>query len=481
MRRHSFCVTILALGLGAALTAAAAPPAGGKAPAADLTRIKLQGFEGYSGEHNWGHHTAPFTLVNLDDDEGLEVLVKEWRDWSYRGRGDYKRRNSVPARLYAFDHDGKALWTYEHGKGVNVGVNFAPTIAADLDGDGVAEIYTRKADDTKGRWPDTALPETGHDWIVRLDPASGEETARAAWPPHHGYPGNGQIMIGYLDGESPAIIACGGPYQKKMTVRAYRPDLTLIWETTWKGGDGSHTPSCADVDGDGRDEVILGSVVLDHDGSVLWKRDLGHVDLAVAADIDRSTPGLEILFGSQDRAFTGVVRGKDGQVLWSKRQKTHSQEGVGEFDADRPGLECFGWQDKKDGYEASKINMWDANGEPLDPADYFPQMPGGKGATLYLWWHGRRTMDGLGAEGVPEPGFMRLVGDLTGDWREEVAWLERDQIVICNPTGEPERQRPNLREDRKYRSELAKGSRYFAQTHYTRPMLAKCVFETEQD
>ncbi len=460
----------------AATSVAAAEQATGDG---DVTRIRLEGFEGYSGEHNWGRHTAPFTLVNLDSDERLEVLVKEWRDWSYRGRGAYKRRNSVPARLYAFDHDGKALWTFDHGKGVNVGVNFAPTLAADLDGDGVAEIYTRKAEDTKSQWPGTVLSEPDHDWIVRLDPASGKEIARAAWPPHHGYPGNGQIMIGYLDGQTPAIIAFGGPYQRKMTVRAYRPDLTLIWETTWKPGQGAHTPSCADLDGDGRDEVIVGSVVLDHDGSVLWQRDLGHVDLAVAADIDPSSPGLEVLFGGQDAWFTGVVRGSDGEVLWSQHQKTHSQEGCGEFDADRPGLECFGWQDEKDGYDQTKINMWDARGRPLDPADYFPQMPRGKGRTLYLWWHGRRTMDAHGAEGLPRPGFMRIVGDLDGDWREQVAWLERNQVVICRPTGKPAVERPTLRRDRKYRAELAKGSRYFAQTHYTRPMPAEPVFGGE--
>lgn len=445
------------------------------APAGEVTRIHLQGFKGYSGTHNWAHHTAPFTLVNLDDDPALEVMVKEWRDWSYRGRGSYARQNSVPARLYAFDHDGTPLWVFDHGAGVNVGVNFAPTLAADLDGDGSAEVYTRKAEDRRAHWPKMVLTEPGHDWLVRLDPATGEETARAAWPPHHRYPGNSQLLIGYLDGASPALIVCGGFYGKQMTIRAFKPDLTLLWEASSGGGHGAHAPSCADVDGDGRDEVILGSAVLDDNGSLLWKNGLGHVDLAVVADIDWSEPGLEILYGSQNADFTGVVRGADGKTLWSKKQKTHSQEGCGEFDAERPGLECFGWQDKKDGYDATRINMWDAKGQPLDPADYFAEMPGGKGGTLYLWWRGGRALDTLGTAGVPKASFMRLVGDLQGDWREEVAWIEKDEIVLCSPAGKPLIQRPSLRQDRKYRAELARGSSYFAQTHYTRPMPARPV------
>lgn len=371
--------------------------------------LTLNGFEGFSGTNNWNHHTAPFTLANLD-------------------------------------------------------------------GDGLAEVYTRKAEDTKGHWPGLVLTVPGHDWIVRLDPSTGLETARAEWPPHHDHPGNSQMMIGFLDGEHPALVVIGGAYWKQMTVRAYRPDdLSLIWEKDWYDH-GSHAPSCADVDGDGKDEVLLGSAVLDDDGSLLWKRDLGDVDLAVAADIDWTEPGVEIFYGSQAVSFTGVVRGHDGTTLWSKQQKTHSQEGCGEFDAAHPGLECFGWQDEKDGYDENRINMWDATGETLNTVDYFPEMPPGKGSTLYLWWRGGRTMDANGSEGMPSPEGMRMVGDLVGDWREEIAWIDRNVIALHTPPEQPVYPHASPRLDRKYRAELARGSSYFAQTHYTRPMPAERMF-----
>ena len=48
--------------------------------------------------------------------------------------------------------------------------------------------------------------------------------------------------------------------------------------------------SAADVDGDGRDEVILGSAVLDDDGTGLWSTGLGHPDNLTVGDLTRSAP-----------------------------------------------------------------------------------------------------------------------------------------------------------------------------------------------
>lgn len=39
------------------------------------------------------------------------------------------------------------------------------------------------------------------------------------------------------------------------------------------GGKGNHNNAAGDVDADGYDELILGSIALDHDGSILWVKD----------------------------------------------------------------------------------------------------------------------------------------------------------------------------------------------------------------
>ena len=56
----------------------------------------------------------------------------------------------------------------------------------------------------------------------------------------------------------------------------------------------------ADVDGDGRDEIVLGSVVLDDNGTALWSTGFGHPDKCFVTDIDPERPGLEIFYAYED-------------------------------------------------------------------------------------------------------------------------------------------------------------------------------------
>ena len=49
-----------------------------------------------------------------------------------------------------------------------------------------------------------------------------------------------------------------------------------------------------DVDGDGRDEILLGSCMLDDNGTLLWSSGLGHSDKAYLTDIDPRRPGMEV-------------------------------------------------------------------------------------------------------------------------------------------------------------------------------------------
>ena len=475
MKPQTTCRRLILIGIAAAMATVSHPAGlGAESPAPPLIqRTKLAGFEGFARETLWGVAGAPFALANLDRDPYMEIVVKEWRDWRYRTRDRATLRDTQPAKVYAFDHDGKARWTFDQGRGINIGVNFGPVVAFDMDGDGVSEVYCRGADDPHDEWPGFVTKQGDRDWLVKLDPATGRAIARAPWPPHDGFPDSNHLVIGYLDGKRPFLVASAGHESRSQTVRAYDAELRVQWSAKLNGH-GAHAPSCADLDGDGKDEVIKGSAVLDDDGSLLWKLDLGHVDLAVATNIDPYTPGLEVFFGSQSAHFTGVVRGKDGKTLWSKEQKTHSQEGCGELDAGLKGLECFGWQNKKDGYAANRINLWSAAGRTLEAENYFRPMPRGKSLTVCGWWRGREMSVFPNASGsTPVPTLVYLIGDFVGDAREEIAWLDRDELVFCRAAGDGgDAGVPRLRQDRKYLAELARGSRYMAQTHYSRPLPA---------
>jgi hypothetical protein len=60
--------------------------------------------------------------------------------------------------------------------------------------------------------------------------------------------------------------------------------LTRIWQVPAEPDAMGHMPSVRDVDGDGCDEVILGNLLVDHDGKRLWKK-----EAATQADSDGRT------------------------------------------------------------------------------------------------------------------------------------------------------------------------------------------------
>ena len=59
-------------------------------------------------------------------------------------------------------------------------------------------------------------------------------------------------------------------------------------------GNGNHNMSVADVDGDGRDEIIWGSAALDDNGYLLYATGFGHGDAIHVSDLDPTRPGLEV-------------------------------------------------------------------------------------------------------------------------------------------------------------------------------------------
>ena len=70
-------------------------------------------------------------------------------------------------------------------------------------------------------------------------------------------------------------------------------------------GQGNHSISVGDVDGDGKDEIIYGSCVIDDDGKGLYSTGLGHGDAMHVSDLDPDRPGLEVFKANGDRAEPG--------------------------------------------------------------------------------------------------------------------------------------------------------------------------------
>ena len=91
-------------------------------------------------------------------------------------------------------------------------------------------------------------------------------------------------------------------------------------------GQGNHSISTADIDGDGCMEIVYGAAAIDHDGSLLYSKygtlpdgrtraKFGHGDAMHVADIDPDSPGLEIfnVYEEGERApyWLGTARCRD--------------------------------------------------------------------------------------------------------------------------------------------------------------------------
>jgi rhamnogalacturonan endolyase len=298
-------------------------------------------------------------------------------------------------KIEAYLSDGTFLWRKDLGLGIEPGIWWSPMVVYDLDGDGKAEVALKTAPGYLNRVGGRI--RTGPEYCSVLDGMTGRELAVTNWLPRDSRLGDynrinrNQIGIAYLDGKTPCLIVARGTY-RLMMAEAYeytRGRLRKLWY--WEGdqeepvirGQGAHTMIAADVDGDGREEVILGSCVLDDNGTCLWSTGLGHPDSVFVTDIDPLRPGLEILYGLEVGHETNGICQVDaatGGIIWGIQQRTYHIGGAMTADIDpcMPGLECWGREDSKGGSDARY--MFSASGRLMAAGDRVP------GTANWVFW-----------------------------------------------------------------------------------------------
>ncbi len=231
----------------------------------------------------------------------------------------------------------------------------------DLDGDGKAEVAMKTADgskDARGRvigdaskdWRNDkgyilAGPEylsvfnglTGElihttDFIPPRAPALNPTAAelKAIWGDGYGNRMDRFLAaVAYLDGKYPSLIMSRGYYTRTVITAWDLKNGKLEKRWTFDseapgnkkyGGQGNHNLSVADVDGDGKDEIIFGAMCIDDNGQGLYSTGLGHGDALHVSDLDPAIPGLEV-FGIQERfddAGASFRSAATGEIYWKK-------------------------------------------------------------------------------------------------------------------------------------------------------------------
>jgi rhamnogalacturonan endolyase len=267
--------------------------------------------------------------------------------------------------------------------------------------------------------------------------------------------------VAYLDGARPSVIMCRGYYTRstlaawdwrdgKLTLRWFfdsdafgPPDRSNVYR-----GQGNHNLSVADVDGDGRDEIIYGAMVIDDDGKPLYSTGWGHGDALHVSDLLPANPGLEV-FSIQERFDKEGMNLRDartGKPIFTLPSVAAATSGGDAGEGPGRGV-AFNIDPRHPGAEfwaagAGMTGLYNAKGERI--SDRRP-----RSVNFAVWWDGdllRELLDQnyvakwnwetgtetvlLRAQGSMSNNGTKatptLSADLFGDWREEIIWRTVD-------------------------------------------------------
>jgi rhamnogalacturonan endolyase len=408
-------------------------------------------------------------IADLDGDAVYEYVVKQpdFNTDPYQQPGYWKKSEDT-YKIEAYRSDGRLMWRYDMGWAIEEGIWYSPIVVYDLDGDGKAEVMT-KAGEGDPREPDGKVT-SGPEYLVVLDGVTGKLKKKLPWPTRDGldeynYYSRNLLGIAYLDGVHPHLIVQRGTY-RLIKLQALRPDLTLQWSweasgkfTTYRG-QGMHGMHAADVDEDGRDEVVLGSAVIDDNGQPLWTIRLGHPDICYVADVDPARPGLEIFYGIEPGKQSNtvcLVEARTGKRIWGSSEITvhvHGQGMVGDIIPEESGMECYAGEAKG----GSNYWLYAASGKRLSN-----QSLGELSPKAVFWLEGLTKAYVLDNKIFKWPreqvgrieGRVVAIADCLGDWREEIITSLPGEIRIYSTTIPTPIRRPCLMQDRLYRTDVA--------------------------
>ncbi|MCM1065279.1 MAG: rhamnogalacturonan lyase [Eubacterium sp.] len=285
--------------------------------------------------------------------------------------------------------------------------------------------------------------------------------------------------VAYLDGERPYLIICRG-YYTRTTIAAYdffegkhrvRFDIDsgyVPMDNPFRSGpheavgtdpvygclagQGDHSLSAADVDGDGCQEIIYGAAVIDHDGSVLYSswgklpdgRDakFGHGDAMHVAVIDPDRPGFQIFNvfeGAKAAPYGWAMRDAEtGEPFFGEYAETDlGRCMIGDVDPNVRGLcvwvnemyDCKGNRlpDSPLGTNQSIRFAADLSTQIIDGVDYIHGKHTGivNDNTHGILLNPKGTLANNGTKGNP-----CLVADIFGDFREELLLRTEDSSAV---------------------------------------------------
>lgn len=427
-----------------------------------------------------GAHYTQYMVYDFDGDGKSEVILKT-APGSKDGEGNYV---SKAGKNITKGDDKK---DYRNSSGLLMGKDGGPEYLTVFNGETGAAMQTVDFDPprsilTSSKWGDSY--------------ANRSERYLAA--------------VAYLDGVHPSVVMTRG-YYTYVYAAAYTWDGTDLKEqwlstntpTEKNGGtgctvkyadgtsknntnktlyaQGAHSVSVADVDNDGYDEIIFGSAVLDHDGTVLTYDGRGHGDAEHVSDFDND--GKQEIFMAHEAGkhnddiipYAVDIKRYNGDIMLQAAKGDIGRGIMDNVDDDYAlssgNLSLF-WSVAADG-------IYNQAGEKVGN---IPNTNGSNMENFAVYWDGdlgRELLDGnklvkysikSGTERIyynsknsTLPGSINnstksnacLTADLFGDWREEIVLRYGDGVRIYFSTIPTDYRLTTLMHDSQYRCAIA--------------------------
>ncbi|MET8259377.1 cellulose binding domain-containing protein [Micromonospora sp. NPDC005205] len=418
-----------------------------------------------SGE-SYSYSANDASVGDLNGDGSYEIVLK----WDPSNAKD-NSQSGYTGNVYvdAYTLTGTRLWRIDLGRNIRAGAHYTQFQVYDYDGDGRAEVAMKTADGTRsgtGQLIGSSSADhrnssgyvlSGPEYLTMFNGQTGAIASTVSYDPPRGTVSSWGDSYGnrvdrflagtaYLDGQRPSLIMARG-YYTRAVIAAWdfrNGTLTRRWtfdsNSSGNGaaaGQGNHQLSVADVDADGRQEIVYGAATIDDNGRLLHSTGNGHGDAMHVGDLDPGRAGLEVFKVDEDasKPSSYFADARTGQVLWSTPASGDNGRGVSaDIWAGSPGAESW---------SSAVAGLANTRGQNVG------RKP--SSANFLAWWDGdpvRELLDGTKIDKYGTGGETRLLdgsavasnngtkstpalsGDILGDWREEVIWRTTDSRAL---------------------------------------------------